>query len=588
MPVIQTPAECRIQIDGKEIKYDISSVQLDQFVDDHHVLRIRIRQLGKATSDKDFDDPGKYTGFLGKSIAMNITPYGGIVDSSRLLEFIGVVTEVSLDNSIDGLNTVLLTAHSPTVLLDGFVQNSFHYEMKASDIIKEIVGKYPITVGSIDATEATLKHSIQYRETDYQFIMRLASTNGMFAHYNGKEFGVSASTAGVTEVLYWRESLGVFALGLGTGIEKVGSQVYDYVKKDYYVGWTDPHLRSSLSDLPKLSFEASQSLYVTESFIPAVNAASQAELDKALELFRENLVGRIATGHGESCIPAVSVGKAIMIKGMDKLDGLYWVKSVRHVFDESGKYHNTFACTPLDMAFPQHRISKAPFTDLQTAFVLDVDDPEKLGRVKVQWPWNVGDAHLPGLDVWVRVLTPHAGEKRGWFCIPEVGDEVLVGFEHGDPHRPVVLGSLYNGKDIPPSDGHPISWSADNNLKLFRTKSGNEIYFCDDSGSETIVIVQKDKQNTITLSLDGPKIAIESEGDISLKAANISLESTSGDITLKSAAGLKTESTQDTGIKAGGNLTTEGSINYDMKAGVNATVKGSGVVTVQGSLVKIN
>ncbi|MFQ6009405.1 MAG: phage baseplate assembly protein V, partial [Candidatus Zixiibacteriota bacterium] len=188
----------------------------------------------------------------------------------------------------------------------------------------------------------------------------------------------------------------------------------------------------------------------------------------------------------------------------------------------------------------------------------------------------------------VRLLTLHAGEKKGWYCIPEVDDEVLVGFEHGDPHRPVILGCLYNGKDTPPLD-HPVRWDGQkNNLKLFRTKSGNEIYFSDDSGSESIVIVQKDKKNSITLSLDGPKIAIESEGDISLKAANISLESTSGDITLNSAAGLKAESTRDTVIKASGNLKTEGSMNCDVKAGANATVQGGALVTVKGALVKIN
>jgi uncharacterized protein involved in type VI secretion and phage assembly len=188
----------------------------------------------------------------------------------------------------------------------------------------------------------------------------------------------------------------------------------------------------------------------------------------------------------------------------------------------------------------------------------------------------------------VRVLTPHAGEKKGFFCLPEVDDEVLIGYEQGNPSLPLVLGSLYNGKDVPPVD-HPVGWKgADNNLKLFRTKSGNEIYFDDGSGSEAIVIVQKDSKNSITLTLDGPKIVIESQGDISLSGKNISLESTSGDITLKSAAGIKVESSQDTEFKAGGNLKSEGGMNYNIKAGMNATVEGGAIVTVKGSLVKIN
>jgi len=589
MPVLETSAECRIRIDNKEIKHDISSVQLDQFVDDHHVLKVRLRQIGKAARDKDFDDPGPFTAFLGKAIAVTITPYGGVVDPAKNLEFIGLVTEVSLDNSIDGLNTVLVAAHSPTITLDGAKQNALYHQQSASDIIDAIVRNYPITVGSIESTSGALKYSVQYRETDYQYIMRLASTSGMFAFYDGREFNLAKAGSSDTEELVWRESLGVFLMGLGTGIEKINSQAYDYSKKEVYESETTGALRTSLSTMSKVSHDASKEMYSNASFVRGLKSGSQGDLDQTLELIRESSVGKIVTCDGQSIIPAVSVGNCVKIKGMDKLDGLFWVKSVRHMFDESGKYHNTFTCTPLDMAFPERKFTRTPFTDLQNGLVVDTDDPEKLGRVKVKFLWNTKDGSMAQPEIWVRVLTPHAGEKKGFFCLPEVDDEVLIGFEQGNPSWPLVLGSLYNGKDIPPTEGHPISWKGgDNNLKLFRTKSGNEIYFCDDSGSEAIVIVQKDNKNSITLTLDGPKIVIESEGDISLTGANISLESSTGDITLKSAAGIKVESSQDTELKAGGNLKSEGGMNYDIKAGMNATLEGGAIVTVKGTLVKIN
>ncbi len=588
MVALQTAAECRIRIDGEEVKYDISSVRLDQSVDDHHVLKVRIRQIGKATSESDFDDPTTYTSFLGKPISMNITPYGGVVDPARLLEFIGVVTEVSLDNSIDGLNTVLVTAHSPTVLSDGACKNALYHDQSASDIIKGILGNYEITVGAIESTPGSLKFSVQYRETDFQYVMRLASTGGMFAFYDGREFCLAKAGSSVTEELVWRESLGAFVMGLGTGVEKIDSQVYDYSKKEIYEGETAGALRTSLSDMSKVSHDASKQMYPKASFARGLKSASQGDLDQTLELVRESTVGKMVTCQGQSIIPAVTVGHSVKIKGMDRLDGTFWVKSVRHVFDESGKYHNTFTCTPLDLAFPERRFARTPLTDLQSALVVDTDDPDKLGRVKVKFHWNVKGGSKAEPEIWVRVLTPHAGETKGFFCLPEVDDEVLIGYEQGNPSLPLVLGSLYNGKDVPPVD-HPVAWKgAENNLKLFRTKSGNEIYFHDGSGSEAIVIVQKDSKNSITLTLDGPKIAIESQGDISLSGANISLESTSGDITLKSAAAIKAESAQDTELKANGNLKSEGGMNYDMKAGMNATVEGGALVTVKGSLVKIN
>ena len=597
MPVLETSAECRVLIDNKEIKHDVSSAELQQHVDDHHVLRLRLRRVGKVAGDRDFEDPKPFTRFLGKPLSMTITPYGGVVDPGRNLEFIGLVTEVSFENSIDGINTVLVTAHSPTVTLDGAAQNALHHEQSASDIIGTIVRSYPISLGKLESSSGTLKFSVQYRESDYDYVMRLASTSGLFACYDGTEFNLSQANSSNSEELVWRQTLGAFTMGLGTGIEKVGSQEYDYSKKEIYDGEASGALRTALSTMSKISHEASKQLYPAVHFVgPGFKPSSQGNLDKSLERVRESVIGRLVSCRGESIVPAVRVGHCVKIKGMDQLDGQYWITSIKHVFDESGKYHNAFVCTPLDLAFPARKYSRHPFTDLQTGIVTDTDDPDRLGRVKVRFHWNARGGAPAEPEVWVRVLTSHSGGKRGLYCLPEIDDEVLIGFEHGDPGLPLVLGSLYNGKDVPPVD-HKVSWSgADNNLKLFRTKSDNEIYFCDDSGKETIVIVQKDEKNSITLTLDGPKIAIESQGDISITGANISLESTKGDIEVKSAKALKASSGTDTEIKAstnmklqaGANLDMSASANAKLEAGAKADLSAGAMMTIKGAIVQIN
>ncbi|MEA3297715.1 MAG: type VI secretion system Vgr family protein, partial [candidate division Zixibacteria bacterium] len=504
MPKLQTAAICRITVGDKQIKNDISSLQLEQHLDDHHILRVRVRQLGIATSKSGFDDPSSYTALLGEPISVTIEPQGGIVDSSRQMEFIGVVTEVSLDNSIDGLNTILLTAHSPTVAADGARHRAFYQEQTAGDIIESVIREYSVTAGNIESTSGSFAFSVQYDETDYEYIMRLASGSGKFAYYDGKEFILAAASGGDNEALNWRESLGAFAMGLGTVAEKFTSQAFDYSKKEVYDGKTEGALRTSLSDLAKVSFGASETMYPKASFLSANKSGSQASLDQTIDTARERAVGRMVVCKGESIVPAVAVGHCVEIKGMDKLNGVFWVKEVTHLFDEAGKYSNAFTCTPLDAAFPAPRPSHSPFTDLQSALVVDTDDPDSLGRVKICFHWKLKDSAEAGPEKWVRMATPHAGKNKGWFCLPEVDDEVLVGFAHGDADQPMILGSLYNGKDVPPID-HPAGWSAaDNDLKLFRTKSGNEIYFHDGSGSETICIVQKDGENSLLLTLDGP------------------------------------------------------------------------------------
>jgi uncharacterized protein involved in type VI secretion and phage assembly len=188
--------------------------------------------------------------------------------------------------------------------------------------------------------------------------------------------------------------------------------------------------------------------------------------------------------------------------------------------------------------------------------VVNNDDPEKLGRIKVKFPWLESEE-----TIWIRFLTPHAGEDRGWYAIPEIGDVVLVGYEFGDPNHPIALGALYNKNAAPPG----AASTPENDIKLIRTKAGNEIKINDQSGSEEIAIATKDGDNKIVLNMAGPSISIESKGDISIKGSNISIES---DQKIKLKAGT------DADIEAGANLKTKASAQYNAE-GAMVTVKGN-------------
>src|SRR5229473_6079575 len=113
---------------------------------------------------------------------------------------------------------------------------------------------------------------------------------------------------------------------------------------------------------------------------------------------------------------------------------------------------------------------------VEVALVTNVQDPQKLGRVKVCFP------RLPGKPEsdWVRVVQPAAGAGRGFYWIPEVNDEVLVAFERGEAHRPYVVGSLWNGKDKPMKGGY----EDENTTVMLQTKSGHQIKMSDKDGEE--------------------------------------------------------------------------------------------------------
>ncbi len=573
-PLLATSASCTVRIDNKEIKHDVSSVRLDQFIDRHHKVRVRIRQVGKATSSNDFDDPSTYTGFLGKSISVIITPSGGLVDSSRELEFIGLVTGVSLDNSIDGINTVLITGQSPTVSMDGARRNAFFQDKAAGDIIGSILRNFPITLGNMESTNGTLKFAVQYRETDFDFVMRLAGQSGKFAFYDGKEFRLVKASSGDIEELIWRETLGAFAFGLGTTSFEYSSQLYNYEqKKDYSQDTKSLSQQSALSAMSKLAPDASKTIFGNSGFaIPARQVSDSQSLDEMLLAKKNGSLGQMIKCPGLSIVPKVAVGHCVKIKGMDKFDGTFWVNSVSHFFDESGKYYNIFESTPLDMAFPNVKYRRHPVTDLQSAIVLDNNDPEKMGRIKVKFVW-VQSAET----AWVRYLSLHAGKSRGWYCLPEVGDEVLVGYENGNPDLPIAIGSLYNKDDNPHADTN----NDKNDVKMFITKGGNQIYFKDESGSEQIKIAMKDGKNVILMEMSGPKISIESQsGDISIKAKNVVIDCDEK-FDIKTGSG-------DINLKSGGNLNVEGQMNTKVKGGVNANFEGGAIVEIKGSMIKLN
>ena len=128
--------------------------------------------------------------------------------------------------------------------------------------------------------------------------------------------------------------------------------------------------------------------------------------------------------------------------------------------------------------------------------VTNISDPDDLARVKVSYPWLADNTESP----WARVVTPMAGGGRGIVCRPEVDDEVLVAFEHGDMRFPYVIGGVWNGVDTPPqsrgSDGN-------NDIRLIRSRSGHEITLDDTSGSEKIVIVDSSGNHKVELSSSG-------------------------------------------------------------------------------------
>ncbi len=177
------------------------------------------------------------------------------------------------------------------------------------------------------------------------------------------------------------------------------------------------------------------------------------------------------------------------------------------------------------------------------------NDPEGLGRVKVRFPWLSDEEE----SFWARVAAPMAGKERGFYFLPEVDDEVLVAFEHGDVRFPYVLGSLWNGQDKQPE----TNGDGKNNIRVIKSRSGHTIRLNDEEGKEKIEIIDKTgnnriefdtAQNTITLTADKDITLSAKQGTIKLDAQNIEIKS-SADTKLEAGAGMDVKATGTMNIK---------------------------------------
>lgn len=152
------------------------------------------------------------------------------------------------------------------------------------------------------------------------------------------------------------------------------------------------------------------------------------------------------------------------------------------------------------------------------ALVIDIQDPEQQGRVKVTLPWSP-DASGQRYEAWARIATLFAGNDRGSWFIPDVDDEVLVAFEHGDPRRPYVLGGLWNGRDAPPQ-----SMDSGNNKKVIRSRNGVKLTLSDQDGQESFEVETPGGQKVTLKDGPGSVIVEDSNGNsVKLEAAGVTV-----------------------------------------------------------------
>jgi uncharacterized protein involved in type VI secretion and phage assembly len=254
-----------------------------------------------------------------------------------------------------------------------------------------------------------------------------------------------------------------------------------------------------------------------------------------------------------------------------RFSGNYLVTAATHRYNPDGFHTHFMVCgartgTLLEAMQGQRPLTRWP--GVVTAVVTNTDDPQNWGRVKVKFPWMSEDAESD----WARLAGPGGGPEAGFYAVPEVDDEVLVAFEHGDFSRPYILGGLWNGQhDIPPTAA-----AAQGERPLVRTwhsRTGHALTMHDDADDK--VELKTAAGHTITLDDAGSKIEIKSKNGIT-----ITLDDGSNKLTI--------EGSNDVEVKAGTNMTLEAGGNMNVKANGNMSLEANGPVNVSGATVNLN
>lgn len=353
---------------------------------------------------------------------------------------------------------------------------------------------------------------------------------------------------------------------------------------------------------------------VAASFGTAEDVESHIPLDvqpaavQRAQARRNHLAGLAFEAEGQ-CIgnPALRPGAKVTVRNAGKrFSGSYTLTTVRHTFDEQG-FATRFTISGrhdrslLGLTRPGaalragNQVDGVKLTGPVIGKVTDNNDPFRLGRVKVAFPWldDRAESH------WAPVVSPGGGPQRGWQVTPEVHDEVLVVFEHGDVRRPYVLGGIHNAKDIPPQPVAGVVAGGRTNIRRFRTRIGHVVELVDTPGQEAITI--QTHQGSKLVIQEGPTAAITV---VDRSGQNeISIDGAANQISLKAAGNVTIEANANLELKAKGRLTLEGQAGVDVKSataltadgGASTTIKGaamsvrsSGPMTVQGNPIKLN
>jgi phage protein D len=469
------------------------------------------------------------------------------------------------------------------------------------DVIKRIAQETGLDT-QLDPTTEVRAFVLQDNETNLEFLRERAAALGYLLYVRGKTLYCEEPKSDAPPIaLQWGETMGEFRPRLSTigQTDSVTVRGWDPVNKLEIVGQAnDGHGAPKRDQDNRSGSQVTQSAFnvTSEMLITDRAVRSQGEADRLAQAVMDRSAARfiaaeaVATGN-----PEIIAGVPVKLSGLGtRFDGTYFVTGATHTYSHSEGYSTRFVVagheptTLLGLLQPptgqaeENNGGSGRVQGLVVGIVTDNADPTGQSRVKVKFPTLSGD-HASD---WARIVMSGAGETRGLLFIPEVNDEVLVGFEHGDVHQPYILGGLWNGKDAPPTSSSDIVASGKVKQRIIKSRLGHTVTLDDSDDQPGITIVDKTGNNTIAIDSTNNKLTVKVQGDMSFQAqGSITIEA-SDTLTLR-ASTIDAEANNDLTAR-GMSATLQATQALSLK-GMTAELSGDTTTTIKGNLsVSIN
>jgi len=464
--------------------------------------------------------------FLGKRLTVTFK-YKDPENESPERSFVGVVTKVAFSQEKMSLGNIVLKGYSPTILMDSAPHTqSFggsqpvNTSIIAERTIKEALGTDDFDFRVDTQNKSYINYSSQYCETHYNYLTRLAEAYGEQFYYDGEvlHFGKLPPHEKPVKLVY------------GSNVTDVQVELKAVHTKPEYFGYngsshtkmlgSDGHIKHTGS-LSAKAYELNNNIFRTRSLTPTpINANMFLDVDDSQKSARGSKAVEVFTVSGNTTVPFLYIGCVadIDMRNQDSNETSHFttlmMTEVSHEVDGRGYYTGSFEAIAEGTGFMPKPDFVIPKAEPQVATVISNIDPLNQGRIQVQFDWQLNDT-----THFIRMMSPDAGgtdvisQNRGFVAVPEIGGQVMVGFEYHNPDFPFAMGGMFHG-------GVGLGGGVDNRVKSLQTRSGHRLVFTED---ESILLTDK-SGNELRFDTKGSNINITAPETITIKSKNLKFD----------------------------------------------------------------